>query len=344
VGQLLTTAALKRYSPAIVQLVEELAGDLRADPTDRPLAPLMRRFAFRVIATTVLGLDPADRDELFLDFETWGRGLFSFPLAWPGTPLARARRARVRLLLRLGAVLSQAQEAAARGEPPKAGGLDLLAGGLDEMGIPLSDTDVSEQLLLLLFAGYETTASSLSCLLLALLQHPRTLGWLEEELETLPWPPSAEEAVTAYDASRAPRLDALVKEVMRLTPPVGGFFRFTRQPITVEGIEIPADRVVQVSIAATHRLGEPGDDLESFRPQRHLEEGCSALLLPFGGGERVCLGKSLAELEIRLLAVGLLKQLRLQAIADQDLTLMVVPSPTPRDGLRVNVTTAPTRN
>ena len=344
VGQLFTTAALKRYSPAIVQLVEELVGDLRAAPADRPLAPLMRRFAFRVIATTVLGLGPGDREALFLDFETWGRGLFSLPLVWPGTPLARARRARLRLLRRLGEVLSQAQETAARGEPPTAGGLDLLAGGLDEMGVPLSDADVTEQLLLLLFAGYETTASSLTCLVLALLQHPRSLDWLQQELDRLRWPPGAEDAVTAYDPSRAPRLDAVVKEVMRLTPPVGGFFRFTREPITLEGIGIPAGRVVQVSIAATHRLGEPGDDLESFHPQRHLEDGCSALLLPFGGGERVCLGRSLAELEIRLLAVGLLKQLRLTAVADQDLSLLVVPSPTPREGLRVNVAPARPRN
>lgn len=344
VGQLFTTAALKRYSPAIVQLVEELVGDLRAAPADRPLAPLMRRFAFRVIATTVLGLGPADRDALFVDFETWTQGLFSFPLAWPGTPLARARRARGRLLRRLGTVLRQAQEAAARGARPTAGGLDLLAGGLDEMGVPLSDADVTEQLLLLLFAGYETTASSLTCLMLALLQHPPSLDWLQHELDGLPWPPDPGEAVTAYDAIRAPRLDAVVREVMRLTPPVGGFFRFTREPITVEGIGIPAGRVVQVSIGATHRLGRPGDDLETFRPQRHLEDGCSALLLPFGGGERVCLGKSLAELEIRLLAVGLLKQLRMTAVPGQDLSLAVIPSPTPRDGLRVDIATRQPRN
>ncbi|MEI6616986.1 MAG: cytochrome P450, partial [Cyanobium sp. ELA507] len=76
----------------------------------------------------------------------------------------------------------QPQAAAAAGRPLNAGGLDLLAGGLDEAGLPLNDDDVAEQLLLLLFAGYETTASSLSCLLLALLQHPKELAWLQEEL------------------------------------------------------------------------------------------------------------------------------------------------------------------
>ena len=88
---------------------------------------------------------------------------------------------------------------------------------------------------------------------------------------------------------------------MRLTPPIGGFFRFTKRSVLLGGVDIPAERVLQVSIT------------------------------------RVSLGKSLAVLEIRLLAVGLLEQLRLRLIDDQDLTLMVIPSPTPRDGLRVEV-------
>ena len=110
-------------------------------------------------------------------------------------------------------------------EPPlAAGGLDLLAGGLDEAGLPLGDDDVAEQLPLLLFAGYETTASSLSCLLLSLLQNPSELVWLQQELDGLAWPPAQGEELGAYDASRAPRLDVVLKEVMRLAPPVGGFF------------------------------------------------------------------------------------------------------------------------
>ena len=58
-------------------------------------------------------------------------------------------------------------------------------------------------------------------------------------------------------------------------------------------------------------------------------------MLPYGGGERVCLGKALAELEIRLLAVGLLKQLSLELETDQDLTLKIIPCPSPADGLLV---------
>jgi len=347
VGQLFSAAALRRYSPAIVALVEELAAELTAATSPVPLVDRLRRFAFSVIASVVLGLEGDDRDALFQDFEIWTRALFSLPLALPGSPFARALEARGRLLARLGRVLGEARRRAAAGLP-LGGGLDLLSDGLDEAGLPLDDDDLVEQLLLLLFAGYETTASSLSCLLAAVLQHPELEPWLQPELASLPWPPPAGEATSAYDAAAAPRLAALVNEVMRLNPPVGGFFRRTRRDLVLDGVAVPAGQVVQVALAATHRYGgEAGagahgdagnahDDLEQFRPQRHLEprEG-APLLLPFGGGERVCLGKALAELEIRLMAVGLLRQVSLRLAPDQDLHLQLVPSPSPRGGLWV---------
>ena len=309
VGQLFSSAALARYTPSIQQLVEELCQELVTAEKPLPLAARMRRFAFAVIATTVLGLDGASRDALFADFEIWTRALFSIPLAIPGTPFAKAMAARQRLLQRIKAELQR---------DSKAGGLDLLSGGLDEAGIPLDDDDLAEQLLLLLFAGYETTASSLSCLFRALLLNPEIETWLREGLA---------ESVTS------PRLDATVLEVMRLTPPVGGFFRRSLAPIALAGVAIPQGSVVQVVLSPA----SDNDDanLAAFRPQRHLDGSFGQTLLPFGGGERVCLGKALAELEIRLMAVGVLQAVELQLQPDQDLALQLIPSPSPKDGLLV---------
>ena len=279
----------------------------------------MRRFAFAVIATTVLGLSAGDRDALFADFEIWTQALFSIPLAFPGTPFARAMAARERLLRRLKTLLQVSDRSR--------GGLDLLSGGLDEVDMPLDDDDLVEQLLLLLFAGYETTASSLSCLFRALLLNPEVQTWLLPELLASPWP---------FETShRSPQLDATVLEVMRLTPPVGGFFRRNLQPIHLADVEVPADRVIQVVLGSGDEMDDA--DLACFRPQRHLDGSFNQTLLPFGGGERVCLGKALAELEIRLMAVGLLQRLQLQLVANQDLSLKQIPSPTPRDGLLVTV-------
>ena len=176
------------------------------------------------------------------------------------------------------------------------GGLDLLSGGIDEVDMPLDDDDLVEQLLL-------------------------------PELLASPWP---------FEAShRSPRLDATVLEVMRLTPPVGGFFRRNLQPIRLADVEVPKDRVIQVVLGSVN--AEQASDIAAFRPQRHLDGSFNQTLLPFGGGERVCLGKALAELEIRLMTVGLIQKLQLRLVPGQDLSLKQIPSPTPRDGLLVSV-------
>ena len=320
VGQLFSSAALSRYTPSITALIDELADALIAASGPIPLAPLMRRFAFAVIATTVLGLDACSREALFADFEIWTKALFSIPLAIPRTPFARAMASRQRLLIRIKQIL---QDGGNRG------GLDLISGGLDEEGIPLDDDDLADQLLLLLFAGYETTASSLTCLFRALLSHPNAMKWLLPEILDSPWP--------AAMTPQSDRLDATVLEVMRQTPPVGGFFRRSVRAIELAGVELPANSVIQVALSPASM----GNDLSQFRPQRHLDGSFDQTLLPFGGGERVCLGKSLAELEIRLMTVGLLKKVQLQLEPDQDLSLQQMPSPSPKSGLmvRANPTT-----
>lgn len=314
VGQLFSSAALSRYTPSITGLIDELVDALIAASGPIPLAPLMRRFAFAVIATTVLGLDASSREALFADFEIWTKALFSIPLAIPGTPFARAMASRQRLLIRIKQIL---QDGGNRG------GLDLISGGLDEEGIPLDDDDLADQLLLLLFAGYETTASSLTCLFRALLSHPDAMKWLLPEILESPWP--------AAMTPQSDRLDATVLEVMRQTPPVGGFFRRSVRAIELAGVELPANSVIQVALSPASM----GNDLSQFRPQRHLDGSFDQTLLPFGGGERVCLGKSLAELEIRLMTVGLLKKVQLQLEPDQDLSLQQMPSPSPKSGLMV---------
>ena len=314
VGQLFSNAALSRYTPSITGLIDELADALIAASGPIPLAPLMRRFAFAVIATTVLGLDASSREALFADFEIWTKALFSIPLAIPGTPFARAMASRQRLLIRIKQIL---QDGGNRG------GLDLISGGLDEEGIPLDDDDLADQLLLLLFAGYETTASSLTCLFRALLSHPNAMKWLLPEILDSPWP--------AAMTPQSDRLDATVLEVMRQTPPVGGFFRRSVRAIELAGVELPANSVIQVALSPASM----GNDLSQFRPQRHLDGSFDQTLLAFGGGERVCLGKSLAELEIRLMTVGLLKKVQLQLEPDQDLSLQQMPSPSPKSGLMV---------
>jgi len=131
-----------------------LVDDLNNEPSQRrkrPWAAVPKRgaLASSVIASTVLGLDPVDRDALFGDFETLVPGPCS-PCRSPcqASPYAKALQARQRLLRRLGGgAQREAQSAAAAVSPLAAGGLDLaFAGGLDESRLPPWRDDVAEQL------------------------------------------------------------------------------------------------------------------------------------------------------------------------------------------------------
>ncbi|MEB3334285.1 MAG: cytochrome P450 [Cyanobacteriota bacterium] len=320
VGRLFSAQALKGYAPGIAAICDRLVDDLVTAPPPVALARRMRPFAFQVIAEEVLGLHPEGQTELFEDFERWASGLFSLPIAYPTGRLARALAARRRLIQRILGLLP---------------GLTTLQGACDEAGLPLDDADLADQLLLLLFAGYETTASSLTVVVMLLLRHPATLAWLLEELDTVPWPP---EGPPMEQLERLPRMNAVIKEVMRLAPPVGGVFRRAIAPVRVGGYTIAPGRVIQVNITATHRRGwDPGEG-EAFRPERHLEPPPpNSISVPFGLAPRVCLGKPLAELEMRLLLTRLLQGARLSLVSEQDLSLMVSPTPQPRGGLLVHV-------
>ena len=320
VGRLFSAQALKGYAPGIARLCDGMVGVLAASPQPVPLAASMRRFAFQVIAAEVLGLTPEGQEGLFNDFERWTRGLFSLPIAYPTSRFAQAKAARRRLIHRLHGLLPS---------------LTVLVGACDEAGLPLNDADLADQLLLLLFAGYETTASSLTLAVLLLLQHPSTLDWLLEELDTVAWPP---DGPSLERLESLPRLNAVLKETLRVVPPVGGFFRRAITPVRLGPYTIPPGRVIQVDLGGTHRDRQVYTDADAFRPERHLDPPPpSSAYLPFGLAPRVCLGKPLAELEMRLLLTRLLRTLRLSLAPNQDLTLAVIPTPQPRDGLLVRV-------
>jgi cytochrome P450 len=320
VGRLFSAQALKGYAPGIAGICDGLVEDLVTAAPPVALARRMRPFAFQVIAEEVLGLQPEGQTELFEDFERWASGLFSLPIAYPTSRLARALAARRRLIQRILGLLP---------------GLTTLEGACDEAGLPLDDADLADQLLLLLFAGYETTASSLTVLVMMLLQHPACLAWLLEELDAVPWPA---DGPPMDQLERLPRLNAVIKEVLRLAPPVGGVFRRAIAPVRLGGYTIPPGRVIQVNITATHREGWGHGDGGAFRPERHLEPPPpGSASVPFGMAPRVCLGKPLAELEMRLLLTRLLQRVNLSLEPQQDLTLAVSPTPQPRSGLLVRV-------
>lgn len=135
-------------------------------------------------------------------------------------------------------------------------------------------------------------------------------------------------------------LDQVMKEVLRVVPPVGGGFREVIQTCEFQGYQLPKGWPVFYQISRTHLeqkvYTNPQDfDPEKFGPQRE-EDKPAFSHIPFGGGMRECLGKEFARLEIKLLAAELVQNYEWELLPNQDIQMEVIPTPRPIDGLRVN--------
>jgi cytochrome P450 len=163
----------------------------------------------------------------------------------------------------------------------------MLLAARDENGDGLTDKELRDELVTLLVAGHETTATGLAWAFERLLRTPRVLEKLKASLE--------EEDDDAY-------LDAVVKEALRLRPVIAGVGRKVRGPFELNGRTIPIGTELNPSISIVHRRPDVYPQPGEFRPERFLDSDTAPdtySWIPFGGGVRRCLGASFALMEMR---------------------------------------------
>ena len=291
--------------------------------------PELRNYTFDVACKLLVGLDQGAQTELGHLFETWCAGLFSIPLALPWTRFGKAKQARKRLLVLLEEIIRQRQQRTDLGNDA----LSLLIQAKDEEGNSLGIDELKDQVLLLLFAGHETLTSAIASFCLLVAQHPQVLIALRAEQSTFdPTVP-----ITLDTLKQMPYLEQVLQEVLRLIPPVGGGFRKVLKTCELNGYRIPEGWTVLYEINQTHLNPDDYVAPDNFQPER-FEKGAQPnkySYVPFGGGIRECLGKEFARLEMKLFAVHLLRGYSWKLLPDQDLSMVVVPTPHPRDNLRV---------
>jgi retinoid hydroxylase len=135
-------------------------------------------------------------------------------------------------------------------------------------------------------------------------------------------------------------LEQVLKEVLRVIPPVGGGFREVIKTCEFNGYVIPQGWSVLYQIGKTHQDPSIYTTPESFDPQRFAPERAEEKAklfshVPFGGGVRECLGKEFAKLEMKLFAALLIREYDWELLPGQNLDLVMVPTPHPKDGLQV---------
>jgi cytochrome P450 len=323
--------ALASYIPTIEQITNEYLQKWEKMGT-LTWYPELRNYTFDIASNLFIGSDGGSQTPIGHYFEDWCAGLFTIPISLPWTKFGKALKARQKLLESLEQIIIQRQQA----DNPGTDALGLLISAEDEAGNSLSLEELKDQVLLLLFAGHETLTSAIASFCLLTAQHPEVLQKLREEQASL----KITGTPTLEDLKKMTYLEQVIKEVMRIIPPVGGGFREVVETFEFGGYRIPKGWVVQYQIAQTHKDEELYPESDRFNPERFApnqaaDKQASFGYIPFGGGLRECLGKEFARLEMRLFASKLLQNYQWELLPNQNLELVTVPTPHPRDGLKV---------
>jgi cytochrome P450 len=277
-------------------------------PVGEPFTLLesMQSLTLRVILRAVFGYTPgAEEDELarrlraMVEPLSRARGILVLNAVMRGR---RERASAQRFEARKRAVdeIVYAEIARRRDDPALDERDDVFSALLmarDEDGVALSDREVRDELLTLLLAGHETTATGLAWTFDLVLHDARVRA-------------RATEGEDRY-------LDAVIKEALRIRPVIAGVGRVVRErPFPIGGYEVPVGVEINPSIRTMHRRGDLYPDPKAFSPERFLSDAApdTYTWVPFGGGTRRCLGASFAQTEMRVVLDRVLQRSALAAV------------------------------
>lgn len=287
-------------------LIAQIAADNIATwpvGTEFPVAPKMSEITLEVILRTAIGASDPNRLAALRAVMPRLLSLRAFDTLAIARPRLQQRwpwRSLRRNLAEADALL-YAEIAERRADPNLAERPDALA-MLVRAG-HMTDAELRDQLMTLLLAGHDTTANSLSWALERLTRYPQILARAVE----------AAEASATGDPAGDEYLDAVARETLRIRPVVFDVGRVLKEPVEVAGYRLPAGVTVIPAIGLVHARDDIYDDATQFRPERMLGANLSPTTwLPFGGGNRRCLGANLALAEMRIVLREVLRRADLE--------------------------------
>ncbi len=187
----------------------------------------------------------------------------------------------------------------------------LLIEARDEDGQPLSAQELRDEMLTMLLAGHETTATSLAWVMHHLLQHPDILEKVHAELRSV----VGGGPIRAEHVSELTYLDATIKETARLNPIVPVVARYLARPARIGEYDLPAGWVAAPCIYLTHRRPDLWPKPETFQPERFIGKRVDPYtFFPFGGGVRHCLGAAFATYEMKIVLAQILSRVSLRPV------------------------------
>lgn len=327
------------HIPAFWRYTDQVTADWQ-DGQARDMLVEMRKLALLILVGTTFKVDLtpdlARMWQPILDLlEYISPGLW---IVWPGAP-TKAKHKRAAQIMDdylYGIIRRRRVELAANGAEPEAG--DLL--GKLIAAPEMTDDLIRDQLLTMLIAGHDTSTALLSWVLYLLGVHSEAMAAVVAEIDAVIG--SGDEPPTVEQVNRLDYLDQVIKETLRLYPPIHVGNRRVPQDQGLCGYQVSAGTRVMYSIYLSHRDPEQWRDPNAFCPAR-FERGAEEKVppftyVPFGGGPRNCIGAAFAQVEARVVLARLFQRFHCELLDADSVHAHMGATLEPRPGVRMRVT------
>ena len=312
--------SLQECSHKIVSITKKVCDRWQVNKPFK-IRPYTQEITLRVILNVVFGMDSGEKYERLRELLTKLLETFNTPLSssliffpilqkdWGKfSPWGRFLLLKEEIRQLIYAEIKERRSLLASGKSHFQDIFSLLLLAKDENGEGMTDEELHDELITLLFAGHETTASGLAWLFYWIHYLPEVQDKLRFELDSLGENPDYKEI------NNLPYLDAVISETLRIYPIAAGTFgRRLTTSMSIMGYDFEPETWLLISIYSLHHREDLYPNSKQFKPERFLQKTYSPYeYIPFGGGNRRCLGSALALLEMKLVAATVLSRFQLE--------------------------------
>jgi cytochrome P450 len=295
--------------------------------------PTFKQMTLDLAATIFLGMDLGeDARKINQAFETTvAASMPKIPLAIPGTLLWKGIKARQTMCDFFSPLI--AGKRAGVGQDL----FSLLCQATDEEGKGYTDQEIVDHMIFLMMAAHDTTTSTLTSITYALAKHPEWQARLLDEVNTLD-----DGDLTNADLDKMIETDWVIKEALRMYPPLSTLPKFSNSAFEYEGSLVPAGAMVITYPIHTHYMDEYWDqpyefDPARFSPERAEHKRHPYSWVPFSGGAHMCIGLHFANMQIKLVLFEMLKNYSWQIEKGYVMPVQQSPISKPQDDLPITI-------
>lgn len=324
--------AMQRYLLEMQPQVAQAVASWPCNPGQPMLMfPTFKKLTLDLAASIFLGMDLGEEaNRINKAFEaTVAASMPRIPLAIPGTLLWRGIRARNYMCKYFRRVLPLKRSGSGNDM------FSLLCAATDEEGNKYTDQEVIDHMIFLMMAAHDTTTSTLTSMTYALARHPQWQQRLLEEVESL-----GVDQLRYEDLERMEQTEWVMKEALRMYPPLSTLPKYSLKPFEYDGMKIPAGVLVATYPIHTHYMTAYWSEPERFDPLRFSEHRAEHknhpyCWVPFSGGAHMCIGLHFAIMQVKLVMFEMLRRYRWQVPEGYAMPVQQSPISKPRDGLPV---------